>query len=173
MAGDLLALFDLIGAEQLDLVGYSMGAVVSLLVAARDRRVRRLVVGGVGAAVVELGGVDTRVVAPAAIVAALTLDEPGAIGDAGAEAFRRLADASGADRVALAAQASRRHAEPIELARIVAPTLVLAGDADPLATRPQVLADAIPDARLEVLSGDHLGAVGDPRFASLIVEHLA
>ena len=144
MAGDVLALVDLIGADRVDLVGYSMGAVVSLLVAARDRRVRRLVVGGVGAAVVELGGVDTRVVDPAAIVAALTDEGPGATADAGAVAFRRFADASGADRIALAAQASRRHAKPIELARIAAPTLVLAGDADPLATRPQVLADAIP-----------------------------
>ncbi len=173
MAGDLIALFDEIGTDEVDLVGYSMGAVISLLVAARDRRVRRLVVGGVGAGVVELGGVDTRAVAPEAIAAALAVEDPGTIADPGAVAFRLLADASGADRIALAAQASRRHAEPIALERIAAPTLVLAGDADPLATRPQVLADAIPGARLQLLTGDHLAAVGDPRFATLIVEHLA
>lgn len=172
MARDVGALLDRIGADHVDLVGYSMGAIVSLLVAAQDRRVRRLVVGGVGAGVVELGGVDTRVVSPDAIVAALTAADPSAIEDAGAAAFRQLADALGADRLALAAQASRRHAEPIPLDRITAPTLVLAGDTDPLAVRPEVLAGAIADARLRRLSGDHLAAVGDPRFAPLIVEFL-
>lgn len=50
---------------------------------------------------------------------------------------------------------------------------MLAGDQDPLASRPDVLAAAIPDARVELLTGDHVGAVADPRFASLTVEFLA
>jgi len=173
MAADLRALFDLIGAEEVDLVGYSMGAVVALLTAVEDTRVRRLAIGGVGAGIVELGGVDTRVVDPRAIVAALTADDPDSIADEGVRVFRVIADALGNDRLALAAQASSRHHDPIALERIAAPTLVLAGDADPLATRPQVLADAIPGARLAIVSGDHLLAVGDPRFAALIVEHVA
>ena len=172
MAVDLRALFDLIGADEIDLVGYSMGAIVALLVATQDRRVRRLAIGGVGAGVVELGGVDTRAIAPGAIVTALDAEDPGTIDDPAALAFRQLADASGADRLALAALASRRHHEPFALARITAPTLVLAGDADPLAVRPEVLAAAIAGARLERLSGDHVAAVGDPRFVALIVEHL-
>ncbi len=172
MALDLRALLDLIGTDEVDLVGYSMGAIVALLVATQDRRVRRLAIGGVGAGVVELGGVDTRAVDPGAVVDALRADDPVTIEDAGALAFRQLADASGADRLALAAHAARRHQEPIALARITAPTLVLAGDADPLAVRPEVLAAAIAGARLERLHGDHLAAVGDPRFAPLIVEHL-
>jgi pimeloyl-ACP methyl ester carboxylesterase len=56
---------------------------------------------------------------------------------------------------------------------ITAPTLVLAGDRDPLAARPEVLAGAIPDARVAVLCGDHFGTVTDPRFASLTVDLLA
>jgi pimeloyl-ACP methyl ester carboxylesterase len=51
-----VVLLDLIGEPQFDLVGYSMGAVVALLVASEDARVRRLVVGGVGSGVVECGG---------------------------------------------------------------------------------------------------------------------
>jgi hypothetical protein len=50
---------------------------------------------------------------------------------------------------------------------------VLAGDADPLAARPQVLADAIAGARLQLVAGDHLGAVGDPAFTAALVEFLA
>ena len=43
---------------------------------------------------------------------------------------------------------------------------------EPLAVRPQVLLDAMPDARLKTLSGDHVGAVADPRFARSIVDFL-
>jgi len=50
---------------------------------------------------------------------------------------------------------------------------VLAGDADPLAVRPEVLVDAIPDARLRIVSGDHMQAIGDPRFTASIVDFLA
>jgi pimeloyl-ACP methyl ester carboxylesterase len=173
MARDLGELLDVIGVDEVDLVGYSMGAVVSLLVAAQDHRVRRLAIGGVGCAVVELGGVDTRVLPPEQVMVALLSDDPHAVEHPGAAAFRQLADGIDADRVALAAQASRRHAEPIALGRITAPTLLVVGDADPMAARPEVLAGAIPDTRLELVGGDHLTAVGDPAFAALIVEHLA
>ena len=45
----------------------------------------------------------------------------------------------------------------VALERIGAPTLVLAGAADPLAVRPETLAQAIPQARLQIVSGDHMG----------------
>ena len=160
-------------AAELDLVGYSMGAIVSLITATDEPRVRRLAVGGVGAGVVELGGVDTRVLDNAKLVPALLVDDPASITDPESAGFRAFADMIGADRRALAAQAQVVHAEPIALDRIAVPTLVLAGDTDPLAARPEVLADAIAGARLEVVSGDHTGALGDPRFVASLVEFLA
>lgn len=173
MARDLRTLVDVLGAPEVDLVGYSMGAVVSLIATVDEPRVRRLAVGGVGAGVVELGGVDTRVIDDEALVAALEADDPTTIADAAAAGFRLFADAVGADRLALAAHARVVHASPIALDRIAVPTLVVAGDADPLAARPEVLAAAIAGARLEVVGGDHFGAVADPRFAALLVEFLA
>jgi pimeloyl-ACP methyl ester carboxylesterase len=107
------------------------------------------------------------------IIEALSAADPAALGESGAGAFRALADALGADRRALVAQARSVFRGEIALDRISAPTLVLAGEGDPLAVRPQVLADAIPDARLQVLSGDHAGAVLDARFTRSIVEFLA
>lgn len=172
MARDLIQLADRIEARSYDLVGYSMGAVVALIVATRDRRVRRLVVGGVGAGIVELGGVDTRALPNDALVAALEAADPSSIADPAASQFRSFADAVGGDRRALAAQARVVHASPIALDQIVAPTRVLAGERDPLAARPEVLVQALPDADLRRLPGDHLGAVGDPGFASAIVEFL-
>ena len=171
MARDLMLLVDRLGVPQVDLVGYSMGAIVSLITATQDARVRRLVVGGVGAAAVELGGVDTRVVPNEMLVGALLADDPAQASPA-ATGFRMLADAIGGDRLALAAQARSVHCEPIPLGRITAPTLVLAGDADPLAARPEVLAGAIPGARLVVVPGDHQLAVLSPLFNASILEFL-
>ncbi len=169
MSRDLQAVVDHLGVGAYDLVGYSMGGVVAVLTAAVDHRVRRLVVGGVGSAVVELGGVDTRALDRELLAGALAADDAATVtGDAAVLAFRRLADAVGADRRALAAQARSVHRGPVDLAAITAQTLVLVGDADPLAARPQVLAAAIPGARLELLRGDHVGVFGDRRFAPAI-----
>jgi pimeloyl-ACP methyl ester carboxylesterase len=175
MARDLAALVEVIGAERIDLVGYSMGAIVALLYAASSDRVRRLAIGGVGAGVVECGGVDRRQVSNEAILRALVSEDPDEIEllEPGARAYRALADAVGADLKALVAQASSIHRDGVELDRIGAPTLLLAGADDPLAVRPQVLVDALPDGRLQMLDGNHMSALGDPRFAESIVGFLA
>jgi pimeloyl-ACP methyl ester carboxylesterase len=149
MATDVSSLLDALDLPMVDLVGYSMGAIVSLLVAVRDARVRSLVVGGVGASVVELGGLDTTAV-PKEEVAALV----------------------DADRVALAAAATAARSGLLPLGAITAQTLVLAGSEDTLARRPEVLAAAIPAATLELVPGDHLAAVADPAFARALVSFL-
>lgn len=171
MAGDLAAVADALGFERFDLAGYSMGGIVSLVLAGTDRRVRRLVAGGIGAAVVERGGLDTPAVRSTTLVAALEADDPASVTDPTAAAFRAFADATGADRLALAAHA-RAVREALPLADITAPTLVVVGDADPLAVRPQVLVDAIPGARLAMVPGDHLGAVASPVFVGALVGFL-
>jgi len=172
MARDLAELLDALGLDSVDLVGYSMGAVVALLLASGDRRVRRLAVGGVGSGVVECGGVDRRAISTDSIIAALSAADGASVAGTPAAAFRRLADAIGADRTALVAQASAVYQGGVELSRISAPTLVLAGDADPLADRPGVLCEAIADARLTLVAGDHMQAVADPRFAQALVAFL-
>ncbi|MFC4852075.1 alpha/beta fold hydrolase [Actinophytocola glycyrrhizae] len=164
MADDVIALVDLLGERTgYDLVGYSMGAIVSLIVATRDSRVRSVVASGVGSAVVEVGGVDTRAIGRDALRNALLADDPATVSPA-ATGFRAFVDAVGGDRVALAAQAAALHDTPIPLDTITVPALVLAGRDDHLATRPEVLADAIPGAVLRVVPGDHLGAVREPEF---------
>jgi pimeloyl-ACP methyl ester carboxylesterase len=173
MARDLAVLLEVSGESQIDLVGYSMGAIVSLIFASNDKRVRKLVVGGVGSGVIECGGVDRRAVPNDAIIDALSAEDPSTIGMPEAGAFRMLADALGADRKALAAQAASIYRGDIALGRISAQTLLLAGESDPLAIRPEVLCEAIPGATLRILSGDHIGAIADPRFTQSIVDFLA
>jgi len=173
MAQDLGVLLDTLGLDEVHLVGYSMGAVVSLLFASDDARVRRLAVGGVGSGIVECGGVDRRSITRGRVDDALLTEDPETVEDPGAKAFRTLADAVSADRVALAAQARSVHRDGVALDRITAPALVFAGDADPLAVRPQVLSDAIPDARLELFPGDHLSVFGDPALVPALVAFLS
>jgi pimeloyl-ACP methyl ester carboxylesterase len=174
MARDLAVLLDVIDAPQIDLVGFSMGAIVSLIFTSTDERVRRLVIGGVGSGVIECGGVDRRAVPNEAIIEALTVDDPSSLEVApAAVAFRQLADALKGDREALVAQSRSIYRGDIALGEISAPTLLLAGDTDPLAIRPQVLVDAIPDATLEMLTGNHIEVLGDPRFKASIVDFLA
>lgn len=172
MARDLALLLELLGIPQIDLVGYSMGAVVALLFAAGDDRVRRLVVGGVGAAVVELGGVDTRVLPNDLLVQALLTDDPATIAHPAAAAFRAFVGMMKADRKALAAQAQSVNDRPIPLQRIQVPTLLLTGSEDPLAQRPAVLQAAIRGAELSSLPGDHLAVLRRPEFVSQLVAFL-
>jgi pimeloyl-ACP methyl ester carboxylesterase len=162
-----------LGLASFDLVGYSMGAIVSLLVAAQDTRVRRLVVGGVGEGVLVCGGVDRRVLPNLELAAALEAEDGAAAARNPAVAgMRAFVQAVRGDRLALAAQARAVHCEPIPLDRIAVPTLLLAGDDDPLARRPEALADAIAGARFERLRGDHLSALGDPRCLEVLLAFL-
>ncbi|MFJ8857398.1 alpha/beta fold hydrolase [Streptomyces sp. NPDC102451] len=172
MARDVRLLIDRIGVDQVHVVGYSMGAVVAVLAAAEDRRITRLVAGGIGAGAVEVGGLDTRVMPPELVSAALTAEDA-ADAPERTRAFRVLADTAGGDRLALAAQIRAVHRGALPLDRITVPTLVLTGAGDPLATRPEVLASAIAGAELTVLPGDHLTAVRDPGFAEAIAAFLS
>lgn len=173
MSRDLRAVVAALGTETYDLVGYSMGAVIALVTAAADRRVRRLVVGGVGSAVVELGGVDRRVLDRSLLAEALEAPDATAVtADPGVLGFVRFAEAVGGDRRAYAAQARSVHATAIPLERVTADSLVVVGDADPLATQPHVLARALR-GRLQVLPGNHMTVLGDPGFAPAVAAFVA
>jgi pimeloyl-ACP methyl ester carboxylesterase len=169
MVADARGLIDHLGLSELDVVGYSMGAMVSAYLAPGEPRVRRLVLGGMGGALVT----GRRPGRNTAIAEALEAADPAEVSDPTARGFRLFADSTGADRLALAAvQRANQFAEPPDLASITAPTLVLVGSGDDLVGPPEPLVDAIPGATLRVIGGDHLGAVADPAFPSAIVEFL-
>jgi pimeloyl-ACP methyl ester carboxylesterase len=168
MARDAIALLDHLGVADVDVVGYSMGSVVSSRVVPMEPRARRLVLGGVGQGLV-LGNLPRANVADG-----LLADDPTTITDPTARAFRSFADSTGADRRALwAIQQVGVVPQCTPLGEIHVPTLVLVGDNDTLVGPPGPLADAIPDASVTVVSGDHLTAVGDPAFPKAIVDFLA
>ncbi|WP_218854183.1 alpha/beta fold hydrolase [Paractinoplanes atraurantiacus] len=172
MAEDLLAVVAQLDLPAVDLVGYSMGAVVALLAAASPATVRRLVAGGVGAGVVEVGGVDTRALPNDRLAGAFLAEDPGEL-PPDIAGLRAHAEMLGADLPSLAAQARAVHRDGIDLGAITAETLVIAGDTDPLAERPHVLAGAIPGASLRLVAGGHEVIGSSPEFRSTIIEFLS
>jgi pimeloyl-ACP methyl ester carboxylesterase len=169
MKRDAIGLLDHLGVVQVDVIGYSMGALVSTRIVPDEPRTRSCVLGGIGGRVRGRRGFSDE--QRARIADALTTDDPSLITDPSARAFRAFADQTGADRLALAA--IQRAAAPEARTRLDefrVPTLVLVGDDDTIAGPAEGLAERIAGAVAKTIKGTHLGAVVDPEFARSIVD---
>ncbi|HUE47468.1 MAG TPA: alpha/beta hydrolase [Aestuariivirgaceae bacterium] len=170
MAEDARRLLDHLEIAQADVIGYSMGArLTALLAIAHPDRVRRAVLGGLAANMIRgLGGSET-------IAKALEADNAATIADPAARGFRAFAEQTNSDLRALAAcmRGSRQKVSEKALAGIACPVLVVAGDADEIAGPVEPLVAAIPNARGLPLPGrDHMKAVGDRLFKQETVAFL-
>lgn len=167
MTDDVGAVLDHLGAGAAHVAGYSMGAYTALRFAIADPRVRSLVLGGVGGRVLQRGAVDRR-----AIAEGLVAEDRRSITDPTARAFRFFAEATKADRYALAA-VQRALAPPLpDLGAVPVPTLVVAGEADTMAGSVDDLAAAIPGAKAVTVPGDHINVPTKPEFAAAVAEFL-
>jgi pimeloyl-ACP methyl ester carboxylesterase len=110
------------------------------------------------------------------IVAALeapSLDE--VTGGAG-RAYRKFADQTGSDTLALAAcmRRARQTFTPEQLATIHIPTLVAIGDRDSVAGSAEGLARLIPGAEVFIIPNrDHMLATGDRHYKDAVLAFLA
>ena len=171
MAEDGCRLLDHLEIAQANVIGYSMGArLTALLAIGHPDRVRRVVLGGLAANMIRgLGGSET-------IAQGLEADDPAAITDPAARGFRAFAEQTNSDLRALAAcmRGGRQTVSEEALAGITCPVLVVAGDADEIAGPVEPLVAAIPDARGLPLPGrDHMKAVGDRVFKQETVAFLS
>ena len=129
LAGDLLAVLDAEGLDEVDVIGYSMGSYASLALAqAAPRRVRRLVVGGIGT--------DEQFARWGVDVVRSALLQPGDTWADLADSpigplLASLRQAPGLDREALAACVTGMASHPLDLTSPV-PTLLVVGEADPV-----------------------------------------
>ncbi len=169
MVRDAQAVLDHLGITEVDVVGYSMGAMVAARLVAADARARSVVLGGVGGNLMPPKPVEGK----PGIADALEAEDASSVTDPTARAFRAFADRTGADRLALAAiQRSTSLRQPVDFAAVTVPALVLVGDEDTLVGSPQQLAERLADARVVIVPGDHLTAVYAPEFAPAIEEFL-
>jgi pimeloyl-ACP methyl ester carboxylesterase len=172
MAEDIIELVVSLGIPAYDFVGYSMGGAIGTVVAMLDPKLRRVVISGVGEAMVLTGGVDTRVFDPADLAEALLTSEPERLTGLPA-AFRAGAELRHNDLAALAAQCRTIRPRQLAFDRIGAIALIMAGTDDPLAANPGRLADAINGASLQLVPGDHSGARLTPEFSAALLHFLA
>lgn len=170
MAEDGRRLLDHLEISAADVIGYSMGArLTALLAIHHPTLVRRAVLGGLAANMIR--GLDGAEM----IAQALEAESPESITDPTARAFRAFAEQTKSDLAALAAcmRGQRQSIPPEALARIACPVLVVAGSDDTIAGPVEPLVAAVPHARGLTLPGrDHMKAVGDRRFKQEVVAFL-
>jgi 2-succinyl-6-hydroxy-2,4-cyclohexadiene-1-carboxylate synthase len=193
-ADDLAAIVRRLGAEPIDVVGYSMGARIALrLTVAHPELVGRLVLEAPSAGIADPVARAERAAADAArarlavgegieAFAARWEAEPVLAGEAALPADVRARQAAirrSHTPLGLAASlvyAGQGAMEPLHdrLAAITAPTLVVAGAEDPVRTRAEVVAAAIPGARLALVPGaGHAPHLERPeRFHALLFDFL-
>ena len=166
MVADARALLDHLAVEAVDVVGYSMGAMIAMRLAAADGRVRSVVLGGVGGdgRPPRAGGVLSK---------AMLASSSKEIENRTARAFRMFADLTGADKVALAAvDRSDSMRSIVDFEAIVVPALVVVGEKDTLIAPADELVARLPDARLVTVPGDHLSCMRHGEFAAEVVSFL-
>jgi pimeloyl-ACP methyl ester carboxylesterase len=171
MAGDVRALLDHLGLPRADVMGYSMGArITAVLALEHPAYVRSAIFGGLGIHLVAGAGL------PPAIVDAMeapTLDD---VDDAFGRMFRAFAEQTKSDLKALAAciRGSRQAMTPEQVGAIRGPVLIAVGTKDTIAGSAFELAALIPTATvLDIVGRDHMLAVGDKVFKEGVLKFLA
>ncbi len=172
MARDILTVMHATALPAAHVMGYSMGAMLTIdLVMRHPERVLKAVVAGLGA-----NYFDEQQDWRDKVATALLTDDPSLIEDNEARKFRIFGGQKGKDRVALAAcmRSPRSKYTPGELKTAKPPVLVVAGETDTLVGSPFGLATAFGDGRAAILPNkDHMTAVGDPGYKRAVLDFLA
>jgi pimeloyl-ACP methyl ester carboxylesterase len=170
MVGDIVSVMDAAKLTRADVMGYSMGGILTVgLLMTHGERVSRAVVGGIGA----------TYFAPRShrkgIAAALRASDPSMITDPTEKAFRAFAAQGGKDLLALAAcmSADRTMYSREQLGSCATPVLVVDGENDVQSGAPEPLAQAFMNGRAIVVPRrDHMTAVGDRVYKQAVLEFL-
>ena len=175
LVGDIIGLMDHLQLERVDLMGYSMGARLSLQAALEHpARIGNLIVGGIGGRM--LKPPESQPAPTMTMAEAMQAEDPAAITEKTLRGFRLFADQQGEDRLALAAFSQGRGGLALsgdDLALLRPPTLVVAGSRDEMAGDPQELADAIPGAKAVTLPAcDHFSAIPHALFKAAVFDFL-
>lgn len=166
---DALQIVEVLGLDEFDLVGFSLGARTATSAVIAGLEPRRLVLGGMG-----IEGLSNWEKRSAFFVDMIDRYDEIERGDPAflAKSFMK---AQKIDPVAVRLLLTRG-VEDIaleDLSRITMPTLVLIGDEDRDNGSPERLRDALPDATLAVVPGNHMGSVTKKDLGRAILDFLS
>lgn len=166
---DALHLVEELGLEDYDLVGFSLGARTALSAVLAGLAPRRLVLAGMG-----LEGLTNWRKRTAFFIDMIDRYDAIAHGDPAflAKSFMK---AQGIDRAAARLLLTQGVDEigTGGLDRVTMGTMVLIGDDDRDNGSPQRLAQALPNAFVETIPGNHMTSVTKPEFGTAIVDFLS
>lgn len=163
MIGDILSVLDANGLPAAPVIGYSMGAYLAIaLMREAPDRVPSAILAGIGENYFSFWAERNETIAEG-----LLAEDKETISDPVALEFRTFSERAGNDLVALAAcmRRDRLALSAEELGRLPQPVLVIAGEHDPVAGRPEPLADHFANGRdITVQRRNHHSTVGDRVF---------
>lgn len=166
---DAFAVVEALGLTDYDLVGFSLGSRTAISAIIAGLAPRRLILSGMG-----LEGLTNWQKRTAFFIDMIDRFDSIERGDPAfmAKSFMKT---TGIDRVAarlLLTQGVDR-IDIADLDKLAMPTLVLIGDEDRDNGSPQRLADALPDAHVQEIPGNHMSCVTMPDFGGAIVGFLS
>ena len=171
MAKDVVELLDYLKIEKANLLGYSMGARISAMIAMlHPQHTARVILGGNGYGMIEGSG-DWTIVRDGLL--APSMDD---VTDLRARAFRRFAERTNSDRRALAAciMGNRQLFSEKEFNTIVNQVLVAIGTEDEIAGSGEKLAALIPNGQFfPIKNRDHMRASTDKSFMAEVLRFLS
>ena len=170
LADDGLALIDHLRLDDYHLGGYSLGGKVVLRLLARGARPTSAVVGGQG--LDALDAETDRTPGYRRLLAAIADGATFEPGSAEALTAGWIAQA-GVDPRAIAYLLDSFVGTPKDaLRQVPTPTLIVAGDGDTRSASAGELAGLLPNGRLVLIPGDHLGVIGAPELIDAVVDFL-
>jgi pimeloyl-ACP methyl ester carboxylesterase len=169
MRRDVQALLDELGIERCVIVGYSMGAAVTLRVAMTDPRPVAVALLGAGENMADKQGGTVR---RTSMAEAFRADDVEVL-PARVRAFREMADAIRADRVALGALLDAPWPDTATgLDEVAVPVIVICGVDDDEVGSPDALASQLADAEVVLVPGDHFTANSKPELHEALIAFL-
>ena len=170
MAGDVAALIEHLKLPRADVMGYSLGArICAVFAARRPDLLRSVILGGAGIRLVDNAGLRDE------IADALEMPSIDQVTDPMGKRFRTFAEQTRSDLKALAAclRGSRQPVRLEDIKSVRAPALVAVGTKDDIAGSPHELAALMPNGRgLDIPDRDHMVAVGDKVFKAEAIKFL-
>jgi pimeloyl-ACP methyl ester carboxylesterase len=162
-AKDIMLLRKFLKIDAYDIVGYSRGSIITARLLVLDKRIRKAVLGGMGADFTNPNW-PRRI----QFYQALTYDTVAALHN-----MVQYVQQSGLDQQALALLQKFQPSTPREeLAKIQIPVLIIHGDSDIDNGNAEQLAEIFPKGAIAVTPGDHNHAASTPQFAAAVMAFL-